>query len=91
MDYEKNEHLGGSIRHGRIALHCLAGRERTQAGLASARARGRLGGRPKALDADKRQLAVQLYHEKKLTVAKICEMMGISKPTLYTYVRAARA
>ena len=58
-------------------------RERTQAGLAAARARGRLGGRPKALDADKRQLTVQLYHEKKLTVAKICEMMGISKPTLY--------
>jgi len=65
-------------------------RERTQAGLAAARARGRLGGRPKALDADERQLAVQLYHEKKLTVAKICAMMGISKPTLYTYVRAAQ-
>jgi len=65
-------------------------RERTQAGLAAARARGRLGGRPKALDADKRQLAVELYHEKKLTVAKICAMMGISKPTLYTYVRAAQ-
>ncbi len=65
-------------------------RERTQAGLAAARARGSLGGRPKALDADKRQLAVELYHEKNLTVAKICAMMGISKPTLYTYVRAAR-
>ena len=65
-------------------------RERTQAGLAAARARGRLGGRPKALDADKRQFAVELYHEKKLTVAKICAMMGISKPTLYTYVRAAQ-
>ena len=65
-------------------------RERTQAGLAAARARGRLGGRPKALDADKRQLAVQLYHEKKLTVAKICATMGISKPTLYAYVRDAQ-
>ena len=37
--------------------------ERTQAGLRVARARGRLGGRPKALHADKRQLAVQLYQE----------------------------
>ena len=64
-------------------------RERTQAGLAAARARGRLGGRPSALDPDKRALAVQLDREKKLTVAKICAMMGISKPTLYTYVRAA--
>ena len=57
-------------------------RERTQAGLAAARARGRLGGRPSALDADKQALAVQLYREKRLTVA----MMGISKPTLYAYI-----
>ncbi|RAH95937.1 transposon DNA-invertase [Acuticoccus sediminis] len=64
-------------------------RERTQAGLAAARARGRLGGRPKALDGDKQALAVQLYREKKLTVTKICTMMGISKPTLYAYVRSA--
>lgn len=62
-------------------------RERTQAGLAAARARGRQGGRPKALDADKRQVAVELYRAKKLPVKKICEMMGISKPTLYAYLR----
>src|ERR671924_1635596 len=42
--------------------------ERTQAGLRVARARGRFGGRPKALPADKRQLAVQLYQEKKIAV-----------------------
>ena len=65
-------------------------RERTQAGLAAARARGRLGGRPKALDSDKRQLAVELYHQKKMSVGKICTMLGISKPTLYSYVRAAQ-
>ncbi len=61
--------------------------ERTQAGLSAARARGRLGGRPKSLDADKKQVVIDLYNEKKLTVKKICEMMGISKPTLYGYVR----
>ena len=61
--------------------------ERTQAGLSAARARGRLGGRPKSLDADKKQVVIDLYNEKKLTVKKICEMMGISKPTLYDYVR----
>lgn len=61
-------------------------RERTQAGLAAARARGRMGGRPKSLSAEKRALAVQLYHEKKIAVKEICEMMGISKPTLYGYV-----
>ena len=65
--------------------------ERTQAGLRVARARGRFGGRPKALQADKRQLAVQLYQEKKVAVRAICELMGISKPTLYAYVRQAQS
>lgn len=64
-------------------------RERTQAGLAAARARGRQGGRPKALDADKRQVAVELYRAKKLSVKKICDMIGISKPTLYAYLRSS--
>jgi hypothetical protein len=36
---------------------------------------------------DKRQLVVELYREKKLPVKKIFEMMNISKPTLYAYVR----
>jgi transposase-like protein len=50
-----------------------------------------VGGRPKALAMSKRQRAVQLYQEKQLTVKEICEMMGISKPTLYAYVRQAQA
>lgn len=63
-------------------------RERTQAGLASARARGRTGGAPIALDKNKRKLVVQLYLEKKLTVKEICDTFKISKPTLYKYVDA---
>ena len=31
-----------------------------------------------------------LYDEKKYTADKICQMMGISKPTLYKYIQAAR-
>jgi len=50
-----------------------------------------LGGRPKALQADKRQRAVQLYQEKKIAVKDICTLMGISKPTLYAYVRQAHS
>jgi DNA invertase Pin-like site-specific DNA recombinase len=65
-------------------------RERTQAGLAAARARGRRGGRPKSLDAAKRAIAVNLYDEKKHSVKEICEVMGVSKPTLYKYIQAAR-
>ncbi len=64
--------------------------ERTQAGLAAARARGRRGGRRKALDAEKRSVAINLYNEKKMTVDKICELMGISKPTLYSYIRESQ-
>ena len=61
--------------------------ERTQAGLSAARARGRLGGRPKSLNSDKKQVVIDLYNERKHPVKKICEMMNISKPTLYSYVR----
>jgi DNA invertase Pin-like site-specific DNA recombinase len=64
--------------------------ERTRAGLAAARARGRNGGRRKALDEDKRALAVDLYQKKKMPVGKICELMGVSKPTLYSYVRESQ-
>ena len=62
-------------------------RERTKAGLEAARARGKQGGRPKKLDANKQELAKDLYASKKYTIMEICEMVGISKPTLYTYVR----
>jgi DNA invertase Pin-like site-specific DNA recombinase len=85
---------------GKLTFHLFAAlaefekqliQERTQAGLRAARARGRLGGRPKALAASKQERAVELYEEKRLTVKEICEMMGISKPTLYAYVRQAQS
>ena len=60
-------------------------RERTQAGLVAARARGRMGGRPRRLDPVKLALAVKLHRERNHTVEEICKMMGISKSTLYNY------
>ncbi|WP_374754374.1 helix-turn-helix domain-containing protein [Dyadobacter alkalitolerans] len=48
-----------------------------------------MGGRPKTLSADKQELAIQLYEAKKTSVKKICEMLEISKPTLYAYIRAS--
>ena len=66
-------------------------RERTKAGLEAARARGRKGGRKKKLDAKKRALAVQLYRAKEHTIPEICQMVGVSKPTLYTYVEEANS
>jgi DNA invertase Pin-like site-specific DNA recombinase len=61
-------------------------RERTSAGLAAARARGRVGGRPKALDLNQRKVAINLYHDGHHTVDEICQMMEVSKPTLYKYI-----
>ena len=64
--------------------------ERTRAGLEAARARGRRGGRPKKLSAEKRLLAIDLYNQKKYSIHEICQAVGISKPTLYAYVRHTR-
>ena len=64
--------------------------ERSRAGLDAARSRGRLGGRPLALDHKQRQLVVQLYNNREHSIAEICKMMNISRPTLYKYVAAAK-
>jgi DNA invertase Pin-like site-specific DNA recombinase len=66
-------------------------RERTLAGLASARARGRLGGRPMKLSTKQQEVAVELYRDKKHSILEICRIMGISKTTLYNYVKKANA
>ena len=65
-------------------------RERTQAGLKAARARGRVGGRPKGLSKEVEATsyaAVALYREQKLSVQQISDRLGISKMTLYKYLR----
>ena len=64
--------------------------ERTQAGLAAARARGRKGGRPYALEESKRKMAIELYNSKEHSVDEICQTMEISRQTLYNYLREAR-
>lgn len=65
-------------------------RERTQAGLAAARARGRLGGRPKKLSTKQQQLAITLYQGRQHSVSDICQLVGVSKPTLYKYLHVAK-
>jgi DNA invertase Pin-like site-specific DNA recombinase len=57
-------------------------RERTQAGLTAARARGRKGGRPKVLTGKQRSIALDLY-EKRHPIQDICRALKISKATLY--------
>ena len=63
-------------------------RERTQAGLEAARSRGRVGGRPKALSKSKAEMARQMYADRNNSVSEICKTLGISRMTLWRYVKA---
>ena len=63
-------------------------RERTQAGLQSARSRGKVGGRPKALTPKEVQMLNNMAADKSLTVSDICKTLGIGRTTFYRYVRA---
>jgi DNA invertase Pin-like site-specific DNA recombinase len=61
--------------------------ERTKAGLEAARARGRYGGRPRSLSEQKINLLYQLYDTKSHSIAEICDLLSISKSTLYEYLK----
>jgi DNA invertase Pin-like site-specific DNA recombinase len=89
------ENIDTTTSGGRLVFHLFGAlaefernliRERTQAGLSAARARGRLGGRPKMLDQNKRELTLRLHRERQHSVNEICRLMGISKSTLYNYL-----
>jgi DNA invertase Pin-like site-specific DNA recombinase len=85
--------------HGRLTFNIFASlaeferdliRERTQAGLTAARARGRMGGRPKGIlpQAEATAMAAEtLYREGNLTTRQIAARLHISKGTLYVYLR----
>ena len=60
--------------------------ERTKAGLDAARARGRMGGRPKALTEEKQVALWEMYQSKNYSITTLREIFGLSKPTLYSYI-----
>ncbi len=62
-------------------------RERTNAGLQAARARGKLGGRPKALTPKKLEMLHALCADQRNSVAEICKTFDISRKTFYRYVK----
>jgi DNA invertase Pin-like site-specific DNA recombinase len=65
-------------------------RERTQAGLQAARARGKLGGRPKALSEKQVQMLMNLAADPDTSIDEICKTLGISRMTFYRYVKAGQ-
>lgn len=81
---------------GRFFLHILGAfaeyereviRERTRAGLASARRQGRVGGRKKCLTEKQIKHLQSLYDNKENSIEDICTTIGISRATLFRYVK----
>jgi DNA invertase Pin-like site-specific DNA recombinase len=92
------EHIDTATATGQLVFHIFGAlaefernliRERTIAGLESARARGRLGGRPELnASAAKVAMAKKLYADKTNSVSDICKTLNISRATLYRYIKA---
>src|SRR5215213_7304192 len=80
---------------GKLVFHVFAAlaeferdliRERTAAGLAAARARGRRGGRPSVMTAHKARVAQEMYRSGQCTVATIATTLGVSRASIYRHV-----
>jgi len=65
-------------------------RERTLAGIAAARARGRKGGRRHVLDSKQRDAVLSLLKSRDLSVADIARQFGISRSTIYNIINHGR-
>ena len=92
------ENIDTSSSGGRLVFNIFASlaeferdliRERTNAGLQAARARGRTGGRPSSLSTDKLRTAKRLYEQKDMTVTQIGEVLGVSRSTVYRAISKA--
>jgi DNA invertase Pin-like site-specific DNA recombinase len=75
-------HVFGALAEFEAALI----RERTTAGLDAARARGRVGGRPRAMTPDKLAVARQLYDGGEHTLGAIASIVEVSRSTLYRHL-----
>jgi DNA invertase Pin-like site-specific DNA recombinase len=85
---------------GKLVFHVFAAlaeferdliRERTAAGLAAARARGRQGGRPSVMTAHKVRVAGEMYASGEYTVAAIATTLGVSRASIYRHLTAPSA
>lgn len=93
------ESLDTTNNAGRLVLHIFGAVaefersiivERTLAGLAAARARGRIGGRPRKLGEAELSVARALLSETTMSVAEIAKRVGVSPSTLYSYLPLPR-
>ena len=85
---------------GRLVFHLFASlaefersiiRERTLAGLAAARARGRMGGRPRSLSAQDVTIAKALLRDPEITMDQVAQRLGVAPATLYRHLPGGRS
>ncbi|MCM3603721.1 recombinase family protein, partial [Robertmurraya korlensis] len=93
------ESIDTSTTSGKLTFHLFASlaefereliRERTQAGLSSARARGRLGGRPEKLTDDVNQMIRQLMSDRHTSATNIAKHFGVSRATIYKVAKGVK-
>lgn len=65
--------------------------ERTHAGLAAARSKGKVGGRPRVMDSKRAKLASAMYDSGSHTVVEIAKELHVGTATVYRYLNASRA
>src|SRR5215213_1847875 len=91
------EQIDTTSSGGRLVFHMFGAlaeferdliRERTRAGLAAARARGRKGGRPPVMTPEKAAVARQLYDARRHPVATIAKTLGVSRASIYRALEA---
>ncbi len=90
------ENLDTSTPTGKLMFHISGAfaeferniiRERTKAGLESARARGKNGGRPSKITSDKIQMAKSLYENKNIDIDTIVRQLGVCRATFYKMIK----
>ncbi|MFC4387949.1 recombinase family protein [Gracilibacillus marinus] len=91
------ESIDTSTSGGKLVFHVFGAlaefereiiKERTKAGLSAAKARGRLGGRPKIMDEKKVAMAKKLREDPNHSIEDICQILGVSRATFYRYLKA---
>ena len=94
------EGIDTTTPNGRLIFHLFGAlaqfereliRERTMAGLAAARARGRKGGRPPKLSAEKLRVAQRLLKDRESTVSEVARTLGVHRSTLHKALHGAVA
>jgi len=90
-----SENIDTTTSGGKLVFHIFGAlaefereliRERTNAGLSAARARGRVGGRPSVMTDDKIATVRQMYASNEYTISAIAEVVGVSRATVYRHI-----